>query len=183
MTVGVGGRPHADPETPITGPGDPATMSQAPDDADDDDGKYAIPILGVAVGLPVAIVLGLILLIVAVTALVFVVVLLAAVLGSFVLGVGGDVSSPPQAQFTFDYADGSGQVTVTHAGGDSIQADSLVVEVDGDRRGTWADLGGHDTVEAGDTVDVTNVENGDTIRILYLGEEGRSVLTVYEVGN
>jgi flagellin-like protein len=54
-------------------------------------------------------------------------VILAAVIGTFVLGLGDQVSeSAPQAQFTFDY-DGADQVNLTHDGGDSIEADDLNV--------------------------------------------------------
>jgi len=53
-------------------------------------------------------------------------VILAAVIGAFVLGLGDQVSNnAPQASFSFDF-DGT-NVTVTHTGGDNIQNSSVYV--------------------------------------------------------
>jgi flagellin-like protein len=57
-------------------------------------------------------------------------VILAAVIGTFVLGLGDQVqSTSPQASFNFDYtenaADDSDSLVVTHDGGDTIDADRL----------------------------------------------------------
>jgi flagellin-like protein len=64
-------------------------------------------------------------------------VILAAVIGTFVLGLGSQTASAPQAQFTFgedDDAFGAGgdALNITHDGGDSIPADTLSVQVNGD---------------------------------------------------
>jgi len=64
-------------------------------------------------------------------------VILAAVIGTFVLGLGDQVqSTAPSASFTFDYTadDGSaeGQLQVIHDGGDSIEAQGLSVNTDAD---------------------------------------------------
>jgi len=76
-------------------------------------------------------------------------VILAAVIGTFVLGLGDQVSNTsPQASFTFDQATESGyddgdtdtgdpdepdliEVTVTHDGGDKISESNLDISVDG----------------------------------------------------
>jgi len=51
-------------------------------------------------------------------------VILAAVIASFVLGLGGNQQATPTASFTFDYTEGDSDsgsyLTVTHDGGDSI---------------------------------------------------------------
>ncbi|WP_318568253.1 type IV pilin N-terminal domain-containing protein [Salinigranum marinum] len=58
-------------------------------------------------------------------------VILAAVIGTFVLGLGDQVSeSAPQAQFSFDFANGT-YGTITHDGGDSIDDSTLSVVVGG----------------------------------------------------
>jgi flagellin-like protein len=65
-------------------------------------------------------------------------VILAAVIASFVLGLGDQAQqTTPQASFAWDYdaSGGNNVVTITHDGGDSIQANELYV------RGT-ADSGG-----------------------------------------
>lgn len=61
-------------------------------------------------------------------------VILAAVIASFVLGLGDQASSTtPQASFSFDYAqDGSGhdELTVTHDGGDTLEHSNINASVD-----------------------------------------------------
>ena len=52
-------------------------------------------------------------------------VILAAVIGTFVLGLGEGVQSTPQAKFNFDYQNSN--VTITHEGGDAISAAELSV--------------------------------------------------------
>ncbi len=53
-------------------------------------------------------------------------VILAAVIATFVLGLGDQVSNTaPQASFSTDYDSDKGEVTVTHDGGDSIKASNL----------------------------------------------------------
>jgi flagellin-like protein len=65
-------------------------------------------------------------------------VILAAVIGTFVLGLGQGVQSAPQAQFTIETAnlnDGTPDndaFTITHDGGDTIESDNLDIVVDGD---------------------------------------------------
>ncbi|WP_276258111.1 type IV pilin N-terminal domain-containing protein [Haloglomus litoreum] len=65
-------------------------------------------------------------------------VILAAVIGTFVLGLGDQVSNTsPQASFTFDFDDrengGTPQdrLTVTHDGGDKISASQLSIKATG----------------------------------------------------
>jgi len=90
-------------------------------------------------------------------------VILAAVIASFVLGLGQNATSQnPQASFTFDYDegadsdDGEGHLTVAHEGGDTIEAQELYVrglgildqssttgtEVDLGSEGAWSDSDG-----------------------------------------
>ncbi|WP_424019526.1 type IV pilin [Halorientalis pallida] len=58
-------------------------------------------------------------------------VILAAVIASFVLGLGGSQQQTPQASFSWDYNNvtgtdvGEGIVEVSHDGGDSIKANEL----------------------------------------------------------
>jgi flagellin-like protein len=58
-------------------------------------------------------------------------VILAAVIGTFVLGLGDQVSdSAPTATMNFDFADAT-EMTVTHDGGDAIKDSSLAVKING----------------------------------------------------
>jgi flagellin-like protein len=90
-------------------------------------------------------------------------VILAAVVGSFVLGLGSSSSVAPQASFDFDY-DGT-EVTITHDGGDTIDADDLTVT------GSSSDailVATADDISAGDKlVDAQTVTSGETIRVVY----------------
>jgi flagellin-like protein len=58
-------------------------------------------------------------------------VILAAVIASFVLGLGDQAQqTTPQASFSFDYSETGtnvGELRVTHDGGDTIDADSLYI--------------------------------------------------------
>jgi flagellin-like protein len=102
-------------------------------------------------------------------------VILAAVIGTFVLGLGDQVqSTAPQASFAFDYTEGSADdLDIIHDGGDSISEDRLSVVISGATGGgtpsaTWAltDLGVTDgsDVSAGTTLEVTdaNVNGGNS---------------------
>jgi FlaG/FlaF family flagellin (archaellin) len=115
--------------------------------------------------------------VIGVVLMVVVTVLLATVTGAFVLGLGGQLSSPPQASFEFTYDEGAGEVTVSHFGGDSIDADSLTVkssegfsgtpwgsEVTAGSSATLADADGSGTAYDGDEVlyVVWTGSNGDT---------------------
>ena len=98
-------------------------------------------------------------------------VILAAVVGSFVLGLAGDVSeTAPTAQISFEYD--SGEVTLIHDGGSSFQADRVSL------LGTEEyDLDGWDgTVSAGDSTDSIelNEDSGNTLRLVWEGSGGSS---------
>ncbi|UPV73646.1 type IV pilin N-terminal domain-containing protein [Halorussus limi] len=62
-------------------------------------------------------------------------VILAAVIGTFVLGLGDRVSqAQPNAQFTFEYSQTNSHqwVNVTHDGGEGVEGDQLSMTVGGD---------------------------------------------------
>jgi len=81
----------------------------------DDDERAVSPVIGV-------------ILMVAIT------VILAAVIGAFVIGIGDDQEVQPTASFNFDFDTDTNNVTVSHSQGDTIdQPDSLYISVDGDR--------------------------------------------------
>ncbi|MDX1746657.1 MAG: type IV pilin N-terminal domain-containing protein, partial [Halobacteriales archaeon] len=55
-------------------------------------------------------------------------VILAAVIGTFVLGLGENVQdSAPQANFQFDYNQTATAVTITHTGGEDVDASNVDV--------------------------------------------------------
>jgi flagellin-like protein len=95
-------------------------------------------------------------------------VILAAVIGTFVLGLGDSISdSAPQAQLNVDSQNlGAGEVTLIHQGGDTLQGDDLTVTVDG----TTSSAGISGTFGVGETqtlTDSTNITDGVTLRIIH----------------
>ncbi|MBC9987616.1 type IV pilin [Haloferax sp. AS1] len=113
-------------------------------------------------------------------------VILAAVIGTFVLGLGDQVGdTAPQASFTFDY-DGT-ELTITHESGAQIDGDLVTiagdinVTVDGEAN-KWSALGS-DTISAGESVVVQDTDedgfaNGDTVRVVWTSESGSNSATL-----
>ncbi|QIO25547.1 type IV pilin [Haloarcula sp. JP-L23] len=121
-------------------------------------------------------------------------VILAAVIASFVLGLGDTASqSTPQASFSFDYQEGSpNSLDIIHDGGDTIKASEIYI------RGTinegsstsvdvaWGDFSGANTeVSAGAsvTIDGTNAvgtapDGGYDVRVVYEAAEGDNSATL-----
>ena len=121
-------------------------------------------------------------------------VILAAVIGTFVLGLGDQVqNNPPQAQFTTDYDSSTSNLTFTHDGGETIDAARL--ELSGENVGTegtvnsWADADDtSDPVESGVSITIGKSGNfgatnhyswsspgssdGSTVRIVWTSESG-----------
>jgi len=105
-------------------------------------------------------------------------VILAAVIATFVLGLGDQISSTaPQASFSFEYeqgaSPGSGDLTVTHNGGATIEAGELFVRGATGASGSWSSSSVSSStyaptsdINAGDSVTV-GVDSGDTVRITY----------------
>jgi flagellin-like protein len=123
-------------------------------------------------------------------------VILAAVIGTFVLGLGDQVSeSAPQAQFSFDFTDpGSGgeHVNVTHDGGDAVPSDQLAINIagadawsgaDGDGSGFTSSDAWSDDVTAGDEMMVEadsdgGIVSGDQIRIIWTSSNSDKTATI-----
>ena len=106
-------------------------------------------------------------------------VILAAVIGAFVLGLGDSVSeTAPSAQIDFDYTEDD--VTLTHDGGNSFAASNvnLTSTAEGDDQielDDWAS----DQVTAGDSTtidsnDLSNTGEDDTLRVVWTGDGGSS---------
>jgi flagellin-like protein len=105
-------------------------------------------------------------------------VILAAVIATFVLGLGDQISdTAPQADFDFDY--NSSDLEITHTGGASIAVDRLNVTKNGSEATNpdWNKDGGYD-VTAGDTTVVTGVNDGTEARVLWTGQGGEESATL-----
>jgi len=56
-------------------------------------------------------------------------VILAAVIGTFVLNLGGNLQSTPQAQLSIDSTSSNGDFEISHNGGDTLQWSNLNIQV------------------------------------------------------
>ncbi|WP_178917743.1 type IV pilin [Natronomonas gomsonensis] len=114
-------------------------------------------------------------------------VILAAVIGTFVLGLGDQVQqTSPNAQWNWE-VDG-GDLNVTHEGGDSVEATTL--EATGSNTPSGATCSVNDpatsnnwtsaSVTAGDTCQVNNndISDGDEFRLIWTAEGGGSSSTL-----
>ena len=107
-------------------------------------------------------------------------VILAAVIGTFVLGLGDQVqSTAPQASFTFDFG-GSDTVTITHDGGDTIEDGDRLTIVNSGSWGTPPSFTSGSEVSAGDSVQGTNTADwaGETIRVVWENANGDNSATL-----
>jgi len=121
-------------------------------------------------------------------------VILAAVIGTFVLGLGDQVqSTTPQASFGFETVNDKSSVVITHETGDSIAKSTLSVSATNtinNPEGTnansapWDDLdssSSDDSVSAGDSANVTadgTGWGGETIRVIYNNPDSDSSSTL-----
>jgi flagellin-like protein len=121
-------------------------------------------------------------------------VILAAVIGTFVLGLGSDLeSTSPQASFTFDYEGGAsgtqdcggtagtgeGALTITHDGGDRIEASQLSITGNTDGPFDLTDCGfaASSEISAGTSV-TTSAADGDTVRVVWESSNGGDSATL-----
>ncbi|RDZ47919.1 type IV pilin [Haloferax sp. Atlit-19N] len=110
-------------------------------------------------------------------------VILAAVIGTFVLGLGDQVSeTSPQASFAFDY-NGNGNLTITHESGEQIAANQVTVTGDINNSGqNWTSYGGSDPISAGGSAVVNSTgaqfADGDTVRVVWTSESGSTSSTL-----
>ena len=119
-------------------------------------------------------------------------VILAAVIGTFVLGLGDQVqNNPPQAQFTTDYNQTSTELTFTHDSGESIDHARLDFQSEegfNTSHDDFSDPLGNGQMSAGDSITITddnssgdykwNTNSGsatpdeDTVRLTWTSEGG-----------
>lgn len=101
--------------------------------------------------------------------LITITVILAAVIGSFVLNLGGSLQQgAPQASFDFEYNTVGPNVAVTHTTGDTIDEGSVEIVNSAGGSTDWpvpisaGNMGVHDYSSSGDMVHVTwESENGE----------------------
>ena len=104
-------------------------------------------------------------------------VILAAVIGTFVLGLGDQVrQTSPNSQFTFDYESSSNELTITHDGGDSVNNDQIrIIADDGTPDEYWGTSGSK--ITAGSNKVVT-VDSTDEVRVVWESSNGDQTATM-----
>ena len=116
-------------------------------------------------------------------------VILAAVIGTFVLGLGDQVSeTAPQAQFTFEFESANDNLTATHDGGDPIANGTLTVT--GDVAATQsadANIGNNGVVaiamSAGDSIEIKTDGTADpTVRLAWQSPNSDKTATIAKFG-
>jgi len=113
-------------------------------------------------------------------------VILAAVIGTFVLGLGDSLEQAPQAQLDAELNSTSNNVTLSHSGGDAIRVGDLTVNI-GSNTGNdleasnTGDFSANDEFAVGDTMTVTNgtATSGDQFQIIH--EPSESILLDVEL--
>jgi flagellin-like protein len=120
-------------------------------------------------------------------------VILAAVIGTFVLGLGDSVESAPQASFNFDYDDSvsNEEVTIRHRGGDNIDTANIEIRVNGNAIGTGdpgyknSELSAkYTTFRAGNEIVIQGNDefsSGDNIDIVYISGDKQDIIGSFEI--
>ena len=109
-------------------------------------------------------------------------VILAAVVGTFVIGLGDSIGTSPTANFNFQYTNTTGSddtLVITHSGGDTIDGSQLSVVASGitlsAADNTWSgnDYNGAARVSAGQSITVEEGNLSDaTIRLVWTDATG-----------
>ena len=112
-------------------------------------------------------------------------VILAAVIGTFVLGLGDQLGdNQPTAQLSVDIDYENNNITIEHNGGDAIAADELSVIINHDNTryessGTYGErftVGDEFNADTADPNGTDNVDPGDDVRIRIIHESSQSTL-------
>ena len=116
-------------------------------------------------------------------------VILAAVIGTFVLGLGENVESAPQASLDFQYnSTADGNITMEHRGGDTLDPGNVEVRLNGDSPSDGSEIitdnfqaGESVTINASSYSGISSVSSGDTISVVTTGSDRQNVIARYEV--
>jgi len=126
-------------------------------------------------------------------------VILAAVIATFVLGLGEQISSEsPQASFSADWngqSGGSGDLTISHDGGDGVTAGQLYIRgsagsnaaASADTLGlTWSSseygsgVGDTSEISAGMRITVEGIGSDGDVSVVWVSEDGDTSSTLSE---
>lgn len=109
--------------------------------------------------------------------LISITVILATIIGSLVLGLAPSQNAPPSVTFAFD--GNASELTVSHDGGDPVDADAVVFRgeaIGNPTTATWSSLSSETRVETGDSVTLEDtpsaggLQQGD-LRVIWQPED------------
>jgi FlaG/FlaF family flagellin (archaellin) len=111
---------------------------------------------------------------------------LAAIIGTFVLGLGDSVESAPQASIDFEVDDSNDNVDVTHRGGDNIDVDNLEFRIGGetvtlDGSPTEIQVGDTISVNADDVSSFPGDANGETLDVVYSSSGSNTIIASFDI--
>ena len=95
-------------------------------------------------------------------------VILAAVIGAFVLGIGGDQEQTPQASISLDLDPDAGEIEIAHNGGQTLELDDVGMSLNGsfddgtDPLTEAEDADAGDTLSSGETLDLDDNNDFDS---------------------
>ncbi|MFB6127696.1 MAG: type IV pilin [Halolamina sp.] len=111
-------------------------------------------------------------------------VILAAVIGTFVLGLGNNLQQQsPQATFNINTTQfsgtgaGPGDFTITHSTGDGVETSALSLSGDVNTPATFND-GSDGTISAGDSIESSVDSSSGTIRVIWNSGDGGNSATL-----
>ena len=102
-------------------------------------------------------------------------VILAAVIGTFVLGLGDNVESAPSAQLSIEYDDDDENLTVFHEGGDALNENEVVASYD-DQTATL-----DDDLSVGGTWEIDVAGQGGEHDVVLIHEPSDSIIKSTEI--
>jgi flagellin-like protein len=105
-------------------------------------------------------------------------VILAAVIGAFVLSMGGQQQQPPQASFDFDFEEGD--VTISHSSGDALTRANIDVVIGDSAVGesSLSSAGSDNKYTAGEEIYSGSVDTGDQIRVIWRSSSSDTTATL-----
>lgn len=118
-------------------------------------------------------------------------VILAAVIGTFVLGLGDSLEQAPQAQLDAD-SNNNDSINISHSGGDALAVDDIEINVEGDSvafsesddtsEGGEFSVGNSAEFNSGDDPDTNwNAWDGEEVRVRIIHTPSDSILMDQEV--
>ena len=107
-------------------------------------------------------------------------VILAAVIASFVLGLGDTTNTTPSASFDSDF-DGS-ELTISHQSGDTLDVDRIETKVTNDPSGSASvtDFSASvSKITSGASATVSSLDGDETVKVVWTSDSGDSSSTLH----